>query len=339
MHFTHCKYCELNHCSVCNVFAIHTYPLCLQQRILYCNYFEIRARRNAMSTTLQDCFSCWSSVPWWDCYMSSLEANKILLTTWELGELLVGNNLLIRFSLFLFLQFVCKHLFFSPSVLFTDWNDSLIFRAFTAISLQAAICDSQESDLIGHICHLVSFLVSECLSCDYIYDATVHIYKLKVQLLWIFSGSQLKSFVSPQVSALLLVSLNTEKRADVHLQLFNHDILVILLLSASAGLPHWSLVTEYKPGSESDRSYVIHCLALPLPCLALLTTFSVLWTCNEQLSGAALFINLLNSFGETWYSENLHSALQSKWQTCRFPKTHILLCCSLVCCAEYIWIY
>lgn len=132
MHFTHCKYCELNHSSVCNVFAIHTYPLCLQQRILYCNYFEIRARRNAMSTTLQDCFSCWSSVPWWDCYMSSLEANKILLTTWELGELLVGNNLLIRFSLFLFLQFVCKHLFFSPSVLFTDWNDSLIFRAFTA---------------------------------------------------------------------------------------------------------------------------------------------------------------------------------------------------------------
>lgn len=184
----------------------------------------------------------------------------------------------------------------------------LIFRVFTAILLQAAICDSQESDSIGHICQLVSFLLSECLSCDYIYDATVHIYKLKVQLLWMFSGSQLKSFVSPQASALLLVSLNTEKRADVHLQLFTHYILVVVLLSVSAGLPHCSLVTEYKPGSKSDLSYVIHCLAVP--CHALLTTFSILWTCNEQFSGAALFINLLNSFGETWYSENLHSALQ-----------------------------
>lgn len=109
----------------------------------------------------------------------------------------MGNNLLIRFSLFFHLQFVCKHLVvFFPSVLFTAWNDSLIFRAFTAISLQTAICDSQELDLIGHICQLVSFLLSKRLSCDCIYDATVHVYKVKMELLWIFSGSQLKSFVS-----------------------------------------------------------------------------------------------------------------------------------------------
>lgn len=106
---------DLNDWSVYNVFALHSYLLCLQQRILYCNYFEIWAWRNAMSTISGDCFSCWTSEPWWGCYKSSLEANKILLTTWELRELLVGNNLLIRFSLFFHLQFVCKYLVFFSS--------------------------------------------------------------------------------------------------------------------------------------------------------------------------------------------------------------------------------
>jgi len=44
-----------------------------------------------MSIISGDCFSCWSSGPWWVCYMSSLEANKILLTTWEQRKLLVEN--------------------------------------------------------------------------------------------------------------------------------------------------------------------------------------------------------------------------------------------------------
>lgn len=130
---------------------------------------------NAMSMISGDCFSCWSSEPWWDCYMSSLKANKMLLTTWELRELLVRNNFSIQFCLFFHLQFVCEPWwFFLPLVLFTAWNDSLIFRVFTAISLQTAISDSQELSLIGHICQLVSFLLSQCLSCDCIYDATVH---------------------------------------------------------------------------------------------------------------------------------------------------------------------
>lgn len=168
--------------------------------------------RDAMSMISGDCFSCWSSEPWWDYYMSSLKANKILLTTWELRELLVRNNLLTLFNLFFHLQFVSKHLvFFLPSVLFTAWNDSLIFRVFTAIPLQTAICDSQEFSLIGHMCQLVSFLLSQCLSCDCIYEETVHAYKFKTELPWTFCSSQLESPVSPQVSALLLVLLNKKK--------------------------------------------------------------------------------------------------------------------------------
>lgn len=197
--------------------------------------------RNAMSVISGDCFSCWSSEPWWDCCMSSLKANKTLLTTWELRELLMKKNLLIIFSLSFHLQFVCKHLvFFLPLVLFTAWNDSLIFRVFTAISLQTAMCDSQELSVLGHVCQLVSFLLSQCLSCDCLYDATVHAYKFKVEFLWVFCGSHLESPVSPQVSSLLLVLLNTEKRTDPHLQL----LMLVVLLLASAGMPQHLLLDD-----------------------------------------------------------------------------------------------
>lgn len=214
--------------------------------------------RNTMSMISGDCFSCWSSEPWWDCYVRSLKANKMLLTTWQLRVLLVRINLLILFSLFFHLQFVFKHLLlFLPSVLFTAWNESLIFRVVTAIPVQTAICDSQELSLIGHICQPVSFLLSQCFSCDCIYDATVHAYKFKMELLWIFCGSQLESPVSLQVSALLLVLLNTKVKVRPPHLAFDTGCSLLL---ASTEMPQCCLVTEYKPWSE--KQHITHCLAL-----------------------------------------------------------------------------
>lgn len=239
-----------------------------------------------MSMISGDCFSCWSSEPWWDCYVSSLKANKMLLTTWELRELLVRNNLLILFSLF-FPFAICLQALggILPLGLFTAWNDSLIFRVFTAIPLRTAICDRQELSLIGHICHLVSFLLFQCLSCDCIYDATVHAYKFKTELLWIFPGSQLESSVSPQVSALLLVLLNTEKKGrpppsafDTRCSFitgFNWD--TTMLLGDRIQTTVWETTYNSLP-------------CLPLPGLAFFNWFSLLWTCNRQPSVAGLLI-------------------------------------------------